>query len=412
MSSEAESSEELRRRSRRRASSLGLVVRGRRSPWRRRTATGSARRRRPCLLGVLQGRDAVLVLVGRQALRRRWSSALASVGVNPMPMRTAVGMAARAIALPAGMWNLVNSGFLGAACRGPVLARDSSHRSPVGHLVSRHCASRSPRSSGSFLTGRRLVGRRPVRRSAAAGSGASPVQVDRAVLCRSREPSRRCGRVLGSRDCRRPYVAALASASPGAQAMASAPPISASRKPKRKPPRLETGMDTSASRIAAIPAKVRTCFWNHRLTPEHHQQHADDQGARRPPVVDMREREMAELEVRVREVHDREAAEQDQQTRPERAGCPARRGSAAGGRGDSLRSAPGSRRSWKTAPWNGVAVRSSYGTYERRSRTDRARRSRHGETDGRAATAPSPAQGVLSSTPRCPCAATSSDRSA
>lgn len=44
-----------------------------------------------------------------------WSSALASVGVRPMPMRTAVGMAAKAIALPAGMWNLVDNGFLGAA---------------------------------------------------------------------------------------------------------------------------------------------------------------------------------------------------------------------------------------------------------------------------------------------------------
>lgn len=49
------------------------------------------------------------------------SSARASVGVNPMPMRTAVGIAAMAIALPAGMWNLLNSGFFGAACRGPVL---------------------------------------------------------------------------------------------------------------------------------------------------------------------------------------------------------------------------------------------------------------------------------------------------
>jgi hypothetical protein len=44
-----------------------------------------------------------------------WSSACASVGVSPIPMRTAVGMAARAIALPAGTWNLVNNGFLGAA---------------------------------------------------------------------------------------------------------------------------------------------------------------------------------------------------------------------------------------------------------------------------------------------------------
>ncbi|GGZ19917.1 hypothetical protein GCM10010300_74900 [Streptomyces olivaceoviridis] len=35
-----------------------------------------------------------------------------------------MGMATEAIALPAGMWNLVNSGFLGAAWRGPDLARD------------------------------------------------------------------------------------------------------------------------------------------------------------------------------------------------------------------------------------------------------------------------------------------------
>ncbi len=44
-----------------------------------------------------------------------WSSAWASVGVKPIPIRTAVGIAAMAIAFPAGMWNLVNSGFLGAA---------------------------------------------------------------------------------------------------------------------------------------------------------------------------------------------------------------------------------------------------------------------------------------------------------
>ncbi|MFE0326659.1 hypothetical protein ACWEWI_30115 [Streptomyces sp. NPDC003753] len=59
-----------------------------------------------------------------------WSAALASVGVSPMPMRTAVGIAARAIAFPAGMWNLVNSGFLGAAWRGPVLTRDASTSAP------------------------------------------------------------------------------------------------------------------------------------------------------------------------------------------------------------------------------------------------------------------------------------------
>jgi hypothetical protein len=57
-------------------------------------------------------------------------SATARLAVNPIPMRTAVGIAAMAIALPAGMWNLVNSGFLGAAWRGPVLTRDASTSVP------------------------------------------------------------------------------------------------------------------------------------------------------------------------------------------------------------------------------------------------------------------------------------------
>ncbi|GAA3883155.1 hypothetical protein GCM10022207_57710 [Streptomyces lannensis] len=59
-----------------------------------------------------------------------WSSARANAVLIPTPMKTAVGIAARAIALPAGMWNLVNSGFLGAAWRGPVLARDASTSAP------------------------------------------------------------------------------------------------------------------------------------------------------------------------------------------------------------------------------------------------------------------------------------------
>jgi hypothetical protein len=59
-----------------------------------------------------------------------WSSAWASVGTKPIPMRTAVGIAAMAIALPAGIWILVSSGFLGAAWRGPVLTRESSTSVP------------------------------------------------------------------------------------------------------------------------------------------------------------------------------------------------------------------------------------------------------------------------------------------
>jgi hypothetical protein len=51
------------------------------------------------------------------------SSADARRGVSPMPMSTAVGMAAMAIALPAGTCSLVSSDFRGAAWRGPVLTR-------------------------------------------------------------------------------------------------------------------------------------------------------------------------------------------------------------------------------------------------------------------------------------------------
>jgi hypothetical protein len=45
-------------------------------------------------------------------------------------MSTAVGIAAMAIALPVGLLNLVNSGFLGAAWRGPVLTRDAPTSAP------------------------------------------------------------------------------------------------------------------------------------------------------------------------------------------------------------------------------------------------------------------------------------------
>jgi hypothetical protein len=43
------------------------------------------------------------------------SAASASRGPNPMPTKTAVGIAASAIALPAGICSLVRSDFLGAA---------------------------------------------------------------------------------------------------------------------------------------------------------------------------------------------------------------------------------------------------------------------------------------------------------
>jgi hypothetical protein len=58
-----------------------------------------------------------------------------------------------------------------------------------------------------------------------------------------------------------------AAGTPGAQAIAIAPPISASRKPTRKPPKLETTSDTSDSRIDATPAKTRTTGWYHMVSP-------------------------------------------------------------------------------------------------------------------------------------------------
>jgi hypothetical protein len=53
-----------------------------------------------------------------------WSSACAKCGVRPMPMSTAVGMAASATAFPAGTCSLVSSDLRGAAWRGPDVIRD------------------------------------------------------------------------------------------------------------------------------------------------------------------------------------------------------------------------------------------------------------------------------------------------
>ncbi len=58
----------------------------------------------------------------RKGLSGGCGLAIASCGVRPMPIRTAVGIAARAIALPAGTCSRVSSGLRGAAWRGPVLA--------------------------------------------------------------------------------------------------------------------------------------------------------------------------------------------------------------------------------------------------------------------------------------------------
>lgn len=54
------------------------------------------------------------------------SSACARCGVKPMPISTAVGMAASATALPAGMCSLVSRDLRGAACRGPVALLSTS----------------------------------------------------------------------------------------------------------------------------------------------------------------------------------------------------------------------------------------------------------------------------------------------
>ena len=44
-----------------------------------------------------------------------------------------------------------------------------------------------------------------------------------------------------------------------------------------KPPKLETGMDTSASRIAATPAKTRTMLLEPQADAQRDEQDPDDQ---------------------------------------------------------------------------------------------------------------------------------------
>jgi hypothetical protein len=60
------------------------------------------------------------------------SSAWARCGVNPMPIRTAVGMAASATAFPAGTCSLVSSDLRGAAWRGPGGTRCGASSLPSG----------------------------------------------------------------------------------------------------------------------------------------------------------------------------------------------------------------------------------------------------------------------------------------
>ncbi len=177
-----------------------------------------------------------------------WSSAWASVGVKPIPISTAVGIAAMAIAFPAGMWNLVNSGFLGAACRGPVLTRDASTSAPWVTSSAALCLPFAPFAG--------LVPDRSFGSPVAAAPSAGPETVDSGKAPSGAPP---CTPASARSSC--------SDASPGTHDTAIAPPTRAKRKPMRKPPRFDTGMDTNASRIAATPAKTRMCFWNQRLMP-------------------------------------------------------------------------------------------------------------------------------------------------
>ena len=219
--------------------------------------------------------------------------AIAIWGVSPMPMSTADGIAAMAIALPAGTWSRVSSGFFGAACLGPVLAPAAAL---LVQLVTRHGASRSFRWSGSFLTGRPVPSRPgdPLRKPAGSAS------TDRSARLGT-------GRLTG--------VARLVA---GAHETPSAPPISPRRKPIRKAPKFETTRETRESRIAATPAKHAGGGLEPHGQTEHDQQYADDQraGAGGGRHADG---QGTDREIRVRDVHDREAGQQSQQSAPVRA---------------------------------------------------------------------------------------------
>ena len=128
------------------------------------------------------------------------------------------------------------------------------HIGPVGHLVSRHCASRSPRSPGSFLTDRSA---RPARSTCScsvrpARSPASVPSVASADVGTTGAAT--AGAAAVPSPSGSPYF--VDSGTPGAQAMASAPPTRASTKPTMNPPKLETGRCPGPA--VAVQAKVRT----------------------------------------------------------------------------------------------------------------------------------------------------------
>lgn len=172
--------------------------------------------------------------------------AMASWGVMPMPISTAVGIAAIAIALPAGMCSRVSSGFLGAACRGPL-------RAPPAAFSARRS---SPGTVPPFVPSAGLAPAGP--------SDALPAPGPAAAVTGSTPPP---GPPPAGRAGSPASPLASADAFPGAQETPSAPPISPSRKPITRPPKFEMTRETRESRIAATPAKTREAGWNHKVSP-------------------------------------------------------------------------------------------------------------------------------------------------
>ncbi len=225
------------------------------------------------------------------------SSACARCGVRPMPMSTAVGMAASATALPAGTCSLVSSDLRGAAWRGPEVAV-ARGPSLVGRLslVTQHGASRSPRWTRRRGARPRAPARAAERVPAGRTAARGPVAAGSSSPSEPGAPSGSSAllsRVVRGRGAGRPRDGECAADQREQETDQEAAEVGDHQRHQREQDRGDTGEDP----YRALEPHGQT---------EDEQQDADDQraGARGRGHPDG---QLAEREVRVREVRDRHA---------------------------------------------------------------------------------------------------------
>ena len=149
------------------------------------------------------------------------------------------------------------------------------HVSPMGHLVSRHCASRSPRSPGSFLTDRSArTARSTCSCSVRPARSPYPLPSVASAVRGPQGPQRRV-----PHPCRLPR-ARRTSSTPAHRAPRRWPArrrSGPSRKPTKNPPKLETGRDTSRQQDRGDAGEDPYVLLEPEADAQHDEQDPDDQ---------------------------------------------------------------------------------------------------------------------------------------